>query len=250
MDKNMLKLNTKKTDFLIISNKCHLAELQNTTLAIGGDVITTSSAARNLGVSFDATLSMVPHISSCCSSANHHLRNIGKTRKFLTSDATEKLIHALVTSRLDYGNSLLINTPSSHLKKLQLVQNTAARIITKTPRTSHITPVLQSLHWLPIEARIQYKVALMTFKALHDEAPSYLSSMLKTYTPSRQLRSSQQNVLTVPKYKTKQYGARCFSVAAPTLWNTLPAELRQCHSSRCFKTMLNPYSAELNCYSL
>ena len=88
MNNNMLKLNTNKTEFIIISDKRCFAQLQDTPLTVGAEVITASPCAWNVGVKLDATLSMIPHISSSCSSANYHLRNIGKTRKFLTRDTT------------------------------------------------------------------------------------------------------------------------------------------------------------------
>lgn len=241
MTHNMLKLNTSKTELIVIANKQDLTKLKNTTLNIGDDTITPTPAARNIGVTMDSALTMVPHIKSCARSANYHLRNIGRVRKFLTTFATEQLVHALVTSRLDYANSMLINIPACHLQKLQLVQNTAARIITRTPKTAHMTPVLQSLHWLPIEQRIIYKVVLLTFKALHHMSPNYIEDMLVPYTPSRTLRSSHMGLLVIPSTRTKTYGTRAFSVAAPTLWNALPSELKLCQSLPAFKTLLKTH---------
>ena len=245
MSHNMLKLNTNKTEALVISSPQHLDTFQNASLQVGSDVVRLTSSARNVGVTFDSTLSMIPHINASASSANYHLRNLGRARKYLTKGATEQLVHSLVTSRLDYCNSLLVNVPKRHLLKLQNVQNTAARVITLTKRHEHITPVLQSLHWLPVSARIDYKLCLMTFKALHQMTPDYVTDMLKPYVPPRPLRSARQNLLVVPWTRTKTYGPKAFSEAAPRLWNSLPEELRLCPTVSSFKCCLKTYLFKL-----
>ena len=103
------------------------------------------------------------------------------------------LINGLVTSRIDYCNALLHGLPNTLINKLQRVQNTAARIITSTTRRSHITPVLKELHWLPVQYRIQYKIQIHTYNALHDRSPLYIKDMLNIYRPNRTLRS-QNNI--------------------------------------------------------
>jgi hypothetical protein len=116
------------------------------------------------------------------------LHNIGLIRKFLTPEASATLINALVTSKLDSLNSLLIGLPQQVLAKLQRVQNCAARVITRTSRMDHITPVLNELHWLRVKERIEYKVILLTFKCLTKSAPSYLRDLITPYYPTRALR--------------------------------------------------------------
>jgi len=241
MNSNMLKLNTNKTELLVIATKQDLDALTNVKLQVGNDDIIPSSKARNIGMVMDSTLSMIPHIANTASAANFHLRNIGRIRKYLTTEATEQLVHALVTARLDYGNALLANTPKCHLNKLQLVLNTAARIIVRAPRSSHVSHIQKSLHWLPIQARINYKIALLTYKALHGMSPHYMSEMLQSYSPSRSLRSSHVGLLVKPSTRTKTYGTKAFSVAAPTLWNTLPYELRMCQSLYTLKKLLKTH---------
>ncbi len=92
---------------------------------------------------------------------------------------TRSLVQGLVTSRLDYCNALLYGLPPNQLKRLQHVQNTAARIVTRTRRRDHITPVLISLHWIPVKYRIEYKIILYVFKALQGEAPVYMTDMVR-----------------------------------------------------------------------
>ena len=181
------------------------------------------------------------HITNICKSAYHQLHNIYRIRKYLTKDATKSVVHAFITSRLDYCNSLLYGTPSCLLNRLQRVQNTAARLITGTPRSSHITPVLRELHWLPVTHRIIFKVALLTYKAQHGLAPQYLSELLTPYTPSRSLMSGNKNLLTVPSYKLKSYGGRSFTCVASMIWNDLPDNLRSATSLTAFKSGLKTY---------
>ena len=124
------------------------------------------------------------------------------------------LVHSLVSTRIDYCNSLLVNLPACSLQKLQRVLNTAARIVSLRPKSDDIIPVLISLHWLPIEHRIHYKVILFVFRCLHNLAPSYLSELLKLYAPEREnLRSSDKLFLDYSIPSTK-YGECAFSVLA------------------------------------
>ncbi|KXJ05812.1 hypothetical protein AC249_AIPGENE17706 [Exaiptasia diaphana] len=128
-----------------------------------------------------------------------------------------------------------------HLDKLQRVLNYAARIVTLSKRRDHITPLLKDLHWLPVRQRINYKILLLTFKALHGLTPSYISELISVYKPKRTLRSSKELLLSVKPYSMKTYGSRSFSVAAPTLWNSLPSDLRNIDSLLSFKKELKTY---------
>jgi hypothetical protein len=155
MAKNALKLNDDKTEFLVIGTRQQLAKLEDKpSIQIGDHTVKPSTSARNIGVIFDSTMSLEKHINTTCSSAWFHLRNIWKIRKYLNNSATETLVHAFVSSKLDQCNSLLYGLPSKQLKKLQRVQNAAARVVTKVRKFDHISPILHSLHWLPVEARI------------------------------------------------------------------------------------------------
>ncbi len=122
--------------------------------------------------------------------------------------------------------TLLYRLPQREIEKLQHVQNTAARIVTRSNRREHITPILKELHWLPIQSRIQFKLGLIVFKALNNLAPSYLQDLLKIHQPSRCLRSASKNLLQEPWKITKTYGDRTFRKAGSAIWNSLPDELR------------------------
>ena len=186
-------------------------------------------------------MSLGPHVNNIVKSCNHQLRFIGSASKFLTAEALEKVIHAFISSRLDNGNSLLHGLPDTLLDKLQRVQNTAARILTRTSKFDHISPVFHSLHWLKVPRRIEFEILTLTHKCLHGKAPQYLQDMIILRTGCEGMKSSNTNLLIIPSSKNKSMGDRSFSVAGPTLWNKLPVELRCLVSFETFKTKLKSY---------
>ena len=223
---NMLKLNDSKTAMMVISSKfrpsVHLDHIK-----IGESSISPSETVQNLGVIMDSNYTMVYHINNKVQEPFHKIRELSYYRGYLTDESSKTAVHAYVTSRLDYCNILLYGLPKELSKKLQSVMNTAARLVTKTRKFDHITPVLQDLHWLPIESRCKFKILLLVYKCLYGLAPSYLSKRL-SLKPNRGLRSDDKLVLNVPitKLKTKSYGDRCWSIAGPNLWNQLPSHIR------------------------
>ena len=242
MLKNKLKINYDKTEFRLIASPHSQSKLKGEKhLTVGEAEVPPSSSAKNLGVTFDSCLTMDKHIKHVCKSTNFHLRNIGAIRNVLTDSSTEKLVHALITSRLDYCNSLLSGIPDSQINKLQRLQNNAARIVRRIGKYDHISPTLQSLHWLPVKQRIVFKTLLITYKALNGKAPRYLSDLLTQYKPSRSLRSADLHLLETPKSRTKTYGDRRFAAMAPRLWNNLPINLRTASSVDVFKKHLKTH---------
>ena len=142
--------------------------------------VLASTRAGNIGVLFDESLSMVPQVTAMCKSAFYRLRKIRLIRKHLTFDAAQLLVQALVTSKLDYCNSLLYGLAKNVIKQLQRVQNAAARVVTLSPKFCHITPVLANLHWLSIYLRIELKILIVTCKTLHGLAPAYIKDVLQS----------------------------------------------------------------------
>ena len=170
-----------------------------------------------------------------------HLRNIPRIRRTLNQQTTEILVHSLVSSCLDYANSVLAGVSKQLVQKLQRVQNAAARIVCQVSRACHITPVLKKLHWLPVYKRIEFKLLLTTFKVLNGHSPSYLNELLEPYEPTRCLRSGQQRLLKVPPTKLRTFGDRAFCFIAPKLWNKLPIHLRTITSLEVFKHELKTH---------
>ena len=144
---------------------------------------------KNLGVYFDTSLIMERQVNAISKACYYQIRNIGQIRRYITLDACKTLAHALITSRLDYGNALLYGLPSTLMTRLQKVHNSSARLVTRTHKREHITPVLNSLHWLPVIYRSQYKILMYTFKALQGTVPQYLEELVIPYQPTRSLWS-------------------------------------------------------------
>ena len=141
-------------------------------------------------------MSLELHIKNVCRSAYSELRRNSTVHHLLSAVSTKTLVSAFVLSRLDYCNSLLSVCPKHLLEKLQKVQNSAARLVLKADEQDHVSPLLRTLHWLPIQARIKYKLSTLCHSFFSDTAPVYLSVLLRVYSPSRQLRSSSDSKTT------------------------------------------------------
>ncbi len=176
-----------------------------------------TSHARNVGVIFDSELCLEKQISSVVKNSYYQLRIISRLKSTLSFQDLEKVIHAFITSRLDYCNSLYLGLPKSLLAHLPMVQNAAARLLTGAKRHDHITPILASLHWLPVSFRIQFKILLIVFKALNGQAPSYISDLISFKSASKPLTSASKALLYVPRSRLQSKGDRAFAVAAPRL---------------------------------
>ena len=216
-----LLLNDDKTEFLVIGTRQQLNKLSPSVLHVGDHTIDSSVNVRNLGSIFDNSISMDSHINQICKTAFYHIHNIRRISKYLSQESLKILVHAFVTSRLDYCNSLLYGLPKFQISKLQRVQNAAARLITNTKKYDHITPALYNLHWLPVFYRISFKILILTFKAIYNMSPSYISNLVSIKSCSAySLRSNSSLFLDRPKgCMLSTLGARSFYAAAPTLWN-------------------------------
>ena len=199
-----------------------------------------SKSARNLGVIFDKNFNFRSHISAIRSACFYHIRDLRHIRHYLDLNGAKLLANALVSSRLDYCNSLLSGIADTDLAKLQRVQNRLARVVTKTPPFTRSVPLLRSLHWLPVKFRVDFKICLLTYKTLSEKQPAYLHSLLATPLPSRSLRSHKGITLSVPSVKTNAR-KRSFSSCAPSLWNSLPLSVRSSTLVTTFRKCLKTY---------
>jgi hypothetical protein len=238
-----LKLNEGKTEFMIIGTRQQLKKVTVDQLLVGDKRVTPVSNVKDLGVWLDSHLKFDVHITKTCSTAYYFFHNIRRIRKYLTHHTAQILVHALVIGRIDYYNSLFYGLPKTQTKKLERVQNMAARLITNSPRYCHITPIVYRLHWLPIEYRIKFKILLITFKAIHDLAPDYIKDLINVKNSSaHNLRSDCRFLLAPPTFNSKKTtGDRTFVVSAPTLWNELPSDITRENNINSFKKRLKTY---------
>ena len=243
MTQNKLMLTEEKTEILLCNtNTTFDNESTNVNhVSVGNEIVSLSEKARNLGVMFDNKLSMKHHVNNMCKSLYLEMRRISQLSNFLDKHSVKILISAFIFSRLDYCNSLLVNLPNDTLNKLQRIQNNAARLVLKKTKREHITPLLRELHWLPVKARIEYKIALYCYKTFNRTAPAYLSALLEQYDPPRSLRSSTKHLLKINTAKRRKLGGRAFATCGPQIWNSLPPELRQQTSEPAFKKHLKTF---------
>ncbi len=244
---NMFKLNNEKTEVIAITLKTRASVRLSITL--GDCVIESKPCIRDLGVNIDNTLSMEPQVNQVCRCASYHLRNIGSVRRYLSTDATKSLVQGLVTSSLDYCNALLVGLPMCLTVRLQLqrVQSSAARVISRTSKRQHISPVLISLYWLPVSARIEYNVLPYVYKALLGIAPGCLDELIQPKVPSRFPRSNSTVQVIEPRTRTKAYGERSLRYAAARLWDGLPQHMRPVTTLNSFKKSLKTYLFKVHC---
>ena len=186
---------------------------------------------------------MTSHVSKVCKTASLSLYRIGALCTFLDKVSIERLVHAFVSCRLDYCNALFFWLPVRELNRLQSIQNAAARLISGTNiyEYDHITPILKNLHWLPVKARIDFKILLITYKILYGYCPIYLNNLIYLLHSSYNLRSTSTNLLRQPRYLRKHYGNRILSYSAPWLWNSLPLNIRSATSVEIFKKLLKTH---------
>ena len=242
---NHLKLNDNKTEVMIVGKENVKSKIQgDIEICIGSEKVKPKSCVRNLGAFLDSELSMQEQVKSTSRSCYSSLHSLGRIRKYLDENSVKTLVHAFITCKIDNLNSLLpcVSDHVRTLNKLQMILNTSARLIFRLRKHDHITPVLMELHWLPIQARIDYKILLLTYKALNGIGPSYLVDFLHPKQYRRNTRAANDYLaLEAPSTKMKTVGDKSFSFTSVYLWNCLPLELRSSPSLSIFKSNLKTY---------
>ena len=195
MIKNKLKIIDSKTEFIIFRSPQCKASISSVSVSVGDSNILSSPKVRDLGVIFVECLTLDAHISNICRRAHFYFRNIGRIRMLLSFEASSQLIHALITTTLDYCNGILFNLPKNKIERLQRIQNQAARMLKRIPRRNHITAVLKDLHWLKINERIEFKILILTHRAFYETGPIYLSELLKKHNSSNRTRRANDHCL-------------------------------------------------------
>jgi len=254
---NFMKLNESKTELLVFGKKKILKELQvDVSLTVNNTVIPQTfcvgDSGKSLGVKLDETLSMdrqIADVKKRCSWTLMNLRTIGR---YLDESTKIMMVKQLVISKLDYCNALYMNLAKKRMKKLGSVLNTAIRFIYKiNDRSEDLMPYYKKAHILPMQQRVEFKICLLTHKAVHGTAPDYITSLLTLDLPSTASRLTRSQLaddadtldmfrLKLPKTRTK-IEERCFSNYAPSSWNALPYTLRRISETPLFKKKLKNY---------
>ena len=217
------------------------AIVDKSVIRVGVAIITASLCVKCLGVCIDRHLDMKKQVSQTISACSFYLRNSNQISRFLPrTEKNERVVNAIVTSRLDYCNALLYGTSAVNIARLQRIENTAARLIMRSPRNDSATPLLRELHWLPIVCRVDFKLLVIHLQSHAQRRASVLCELVCPYQPTRTLRSANNNMLEVKRTRTKA-GDCSFAVAAATLWNNLPTVIKTCDNLTSFKRLLKTH---------
>ena len=246
MTGSKLKLNPSRTEFLLIGTKLQREKfLNNSPCLLLGQETNPSTSLKIL--LYYSTVAWI--------SENTYPKHVGHAsiisiisvtcvefEKSLSLDLAKQIAVALVSSKLDYCNSLFHNMPEKDIARLQRVQNCLARVVTNSPRFSRYVPILKRLHWLPVKFRNHFKICAITFRTLKENQPAYLADLLVRPKCSKYLRSTNSNRFVVPRIKT---GSRAFSISGPVLWNALPVPIRNAKTILTFRKLLKSHLFDL-----
>ena len=243
-DTMRLKLNQGKTE--LIWFHCRRGVDVHTNMfcvPMSDSTIYPKGVVWDLGVLLDEELTMRPFVHSIVRTCFYHLLRIRQVKTSLDGPSVQMLIQALVTSRIDYCNSILFDLPACTIRPLQLVQNAAARMVTNIDRREHVSPILRQLHWLPVAKRVVFKIAILMYKIDRKICPSYMTELVvpcSSATTRPSLRSASRGDYIPIKTRTKM-GERSFSYAGPQTWNKLPSKIRDADSLSLFKRQLKSF---------
>ena len=191
----------------------------------------------------DGELKLHKHITEKCRIASDNLYSIRCIRDTLTVEACKQVVQSLVISHLDYCNLIFMDMPEKEINGMQKIQNSAACLILNRSRWSSASSALKDLHWLPIRARIKFKVLIQVFKCLKSQAPQYLIDKLvvRILGESVLQSSSERVLLEIPVTKYKTFAERTFLIYGPKRWNILPKYVREVEELKEFRKKLKTY---------
>lgn len=169
------------------------------------------------------------------------IRMLRKILSLLPASARKLAVQALILSRIDYANALYLGAPCGTIKRLQIVQNCAARLLTQTPARQSAKPALATLHWLPVLQRIQFRALCMAHKAVSGKGSSFIRSLVTPYRPTGALRSDSKHLVSVPKIRRARSGGRSFVYNVAKLWNDLPLDIRQEANYLTFRKLIKTH---------
>ena len=238
LQENGLSLNASKSDAVQFSLGRGRSNI--TEVSVSGVAIQPSATVKSLGATLDRYLSFDQHVNSVCKACYFHIRALRHVRESLPDEVAKKVACSIVTSRLDYCNALYHNMSEANFAKLQLVQNTLARVVVRKRKYDHITPSLRELHWLPVKHRSTFKIATLTHKLLQHHQPAYLYDLIQPYVPPRELRSSDKGLLRVSRVN-KTTTSAAFRHSSPEIWNSLPQDIRDITSLTLFRRKLKTH---------
>jgi len=231
MNDHLLFLNASKTEIMLIGPNSKLKQVQIHGVVLhDGTCLRFHETAKNLGVYFDSTLKFDTQINKVISTSYLALRNISRMKKYLNVSQLTALCNALVLSKLDYANSLYFGITAHQLSKLQMVQNSAARLIFSRKRRESIHDAISNVHWLRVRERIYFKIIIIMFKCIIGLAPKYLDNLLTI--------SLSHHVLFCEPRVNSSFGDRAFFKCGPKLWNSLPTTIRNIRNLSTFKSSL------------
>ena len=241
MTTHKLKMNQSKTEIIFYGTKQQLSKLNIEKVNVGGINVKCVDQVRDLGVIMTNTLSFDQHIQKKCQIANIQLRNLRTLRRHLTQESTETLVHGLVHSHIDFCNSLYTDIPAYQVNKLQRVQNHAARVVLNVSYHHPSAELLKRLHWLPVKARVMFKVLVLVFRVIAGTAPIYIKDMFVHKNTSRYRLRSQSDVnFHIPRRRTK-LADRSLAVVGAKLWNNLPSSLKNIQCEVTFRARLKTH---------
>ena len=231
-----LQLNPGKTQLMVIGPPNVLQQIHiNWAMLANGLCIRFVKYVKNLGVIIDESLSFKKQVMDLKNDCFRILWLIRKVKPFFSQNQLKLIVNSLVVCKLDYCNGLYYGLNESLLDELQLIQNASAKTVFGLYKHDHVGDTLKQLHWLPVRYRIRFKVLMIVFKTLNGKGPQYLSDMI--FYCSTQSHLPQ---LFEP-HTVSKYGDRSFSKAAPSLWNKLPSEIKNCSTLECFKCLLKTH---------